>query len=79
MTQWLYPNAADAELHNASSYPVDFVSNGFKIRTGAASYGLTQVQKITSIWHLQKTHLLLLLLYRLRLDKKVYYYSKSLV
>jgi hypothetical protein len=36
-TQWLYPNTSDIEL-TASSYPVDFVSNGFKIRTGAASY-----------------------------------------
>ena len=36
-TQWLYPNTSDIEL-TASSYPVDFVSNGFKIRTGVASY-----------------------------------------
>ena len=42
-TQWLYPNAADAEF-NASSYPVDFVSNGFKIRTGAASYFNTSAE-----------------------------------
>jgi hypothetical protein len=38
-----------------------------------------EVEITLSTWLLLKTHLLLLLPYRLRLDKKVYYYSKSLV
>ena len=35
--KWLYANASDAE-YNASSYPLDLVSNGFKIRHGNGSY-----------------------------------------
>jgi hypothetical protein len=60
----------------SSDNDLDFLSNGFKWRT---AYGWNASGIHTSTWHLQKTHLLLLLLYRLRLDKKVYYYSKSLV
>ena len=35
--KWLYANASDAE-YNASAYPLDLLSNGFKIRHGNGSY-----------------------------------------
>ena len=34
---WIYANASDAE-YDASSYPLDLVSNGFKIRHGNGSF-----------------------------------------
>ena len=35
--KYLYPNASDAEFNGDSSYPFDFLSNGFKIRHTGAS------------------------------------------
>ena len=43
--KWLYPNASDAEL-NASSYPNDFLSNGFKIRTTGSYFNSSGVSYI---------------------------------
>jgi hypothetical protein len=31
----LYPNLNNAEYSTAANYEIDFLSNGFKIRTGA--------------------------------------------
>ena len=33
--KWLYPNDSQAE-YNASSYPIDFLANGFKVNTNAS-------------------------------------------
>jgi len=43
--KWLYPNGSDAEL-NASSYPNDFLSNGFKIRTTGSYFNSSGVSYI---------------------------------
>jgi hypothetical protein len=65
MSKELNPNLSSAEGTELGANPIDFLSNGFKLRV-ADSY-INATGDHTSTWLLQKTHLLLLLLYRLRL------------
>jgi hypothetical protein len=59
----LSAESSDAE-DTGTPNAIDLVSNGFKIRT--VRVNLMLLEKHISTWLLQKTHLLLLLLYRLQ-------------